>query len=146
MPDFSNPFEGNNLGRKLNKGELIRALRFSIAAEYEATQIYEQIAESVDDEGIRNLMKDVAEEEIVHAGEFMRALKNIYPEEAKFYQEGENEATEVLMGRSKTEPRPLPVTAKELVNRLDKIADKTQKKDPKYALRIDRISDEIEDT
>gem|GEM_PF-3759322 len=34
MPDFGNPFSGMNADRPLNKEELIRAIRFVIAAEY----------------------------------------------------------------------------------------------------------------
>ena len=46
MPEFANPFSGNRMERRLDRGELIRTIRFSIAAEYEAVQFYEQIAES----------------------------------------------------------------------------------------------------
>ena len=48
MPHFSTPFSGLAHARKLTKAELIRAIRFMIAAEYEATQLYMQLAESTD--------------------------------------------------------------------------------------------------
>ena len=39
MPEFGNPFSGISKDRKLTKEELIRAIRFMIAAEYEAIQL-----------------------------------------------------------------------------------------------------------
>jgi len=38
MPDFGTPFSGLAKERKLTHEELIRAIRFMIAAEYEAIQ------------------------------------------------------------------------------------------------------------
>ena len=46
MPDFGTPFAGLAEKRKLTKEELIRAIRFMVAAEYEAIQLYIQLAES----------------------------------------------------------------------------------------------------
>ena len=48
MPDFGTPFSGLANDRKLTDEELIRAIRFMIAAEYEATQLYMQLSESTD--------------------------------------------------------------------------------------------------
>lgn len=96
MPDFGNPFSGNDLDRQLTLDEAIRALRFSVAAEYEATQLYEQIANAVADPNIKALMRDIANEEIEHAGEFLYALKRLSPQEFKFYQSGMEEAKELM--------------------------------------------------
>ena len=49
MPEFCSPFSGMAKDRKLTEEELIRAIRFMIAAEYEAVQLYMQLAESTDD-------------------------------------------------------------------------------------------------
>ena len=46
MPEFGSSFSGLANNRKLSDNELIRAVRFMVAAEYEATQLYEQLAES----------------------------------------------------------------------------------------------------
>jgi len=62
MPEFSNPFDGLKKDRKLTHEELIRAIRFLIAAEYEATQMYMQLAESTDNELAKAVLKDIAEE------------------------------------------------------------------------------------
>jgi len=45
MPDFGSPFSGLANHRKLTHTELIRAIRFMVAAEYEAVQLYTQLAE-----------------------------------------------------------------------------------------------------
>ena len=48
MPEFTNAFSGLKENRKLTHDELVRAIRFMIAAEYEAIQLYTQLAESID--------------------------------------------------------------------------------------------------
>lgn len=96
MPEFGNPFSGMKTDRKLTKEELLRALRFVIAAEYEAVQLYEQLADSITDKDVAKVLRDVADEEIVHAGEFMALVKKLNPEEDKLMQEGENETSEML--------------------------------------------------
>jgi len=45
MPEFANPFSGMAKDRLLTREELIRAIRYLIAAEYEAVQLYVQLAE-----------------------------------------------------------------------------------------------------
>ncbi|HOB18816.1 MAG TPA: ferritin family protein [Candidatus Methanoculleus thermohydrogenotrophicum] len=82
--------------RKLDQNELIRTIRFSIAAEYEAIQIYDQIAESTDDPLVQKVMRDVANEEKEHAGEFLRLLREIEPVEEEFYQHGYREVEEMI--------------------------------------------------
>ncbi|MCD6455062.1 MAG: rubrerythrin [Candidatus Aminicenantes bacterium] len=96
MPEFSNPFSGLKSDRKLTKEELIRAIRFLVAAEYEAVQLYMQLADSTDNELAREVLIDIANEERVHAGEFLRLLKELDPEEEKFYKEGYREVEEII--------------------------------------------------
>jgi rubrerythrin len=96
MPEFANPFVGNKNDRKLTKEELIRAIRFDIAAEYEATQLYVQLAESTDDKVAKAVLMDVADEEIVHAGEFLRLLKYLSPDEEKLYGQGYKEVEDMM--------------------------------------------------
>ena len=96
MPEFGNPFLGLSNGRKLTEAELIRAIRFMVAAEYEAVQMYMQLAESIDNELAAEVLKDIADEERVHAGEFLRLLKELAPDEEKFYAEGAEEVEEEI--------------------------------------------------
>jgi rubrerythrin len=96
MPDFGNPFSGLAKERKLTEQELIRAIRFMVAAEYEAVQMYMQLAESIDNKLASEVLKDIADEERVHAGEFLRLLKELAPDEEKFYTEGAQEVEEEI--------------------------------------------------
>ncbi|MFC1946658.1 ferritin family protein [Chloroflexota bacterium] len=96
MPDFGSPFSGMANDRKLRKEELIRAIRFLVAAEYEAVQMYMQLAESTDDKLAIAVLKDIADEERVHAGEFLRLLKELAPDEEKYYTEGAEEVEEEI--------------------------------------------------
>ncbi|MDD4567488.1 ferritin family protein [Methanoculleus chikugoensis] len=82
--------------RQLDRGELIRTIRFSIAAEYEAIQFYNQIAESTDDPLVRKVMRDIADEEKEHAGEFLRLLRELEPAEEEFYRHGYEEVEEMI--------------------------------------------------
>jgi len=77
--------------RKLTDEELIRAIRFMVAAEYEAIQLYMQLAESTDNKLAIEVLKDIADEERVHAGEFLRLLHQLAPDEQKFYDQGAKE-------------------------------------------------------
>ena len=96
MPEFGSPFAGRASDRKLTDEELIRAIRFMIAAEYEAIQLYMQLAESTDNELAIEALKDIADEERVHAGEFLRLLHELAPDEEKLYKEGYEEVEEEM--------------------------------------------------
>lgn len=96
MPEFGTAFSALTIDRKVTHSELVRAIRFMIAAEYEAVQLYMQLAEATDNELARVVLKDISEEELVHAGEFMRLLKEIEPEEEKWYKEGEAEVEAII--------------------------------------------------
>ena len=96
MPEFGNAFSGLKIDRKLTHEELIRAIRFMVAAEYEAVQLYVQLAESTDNKLAVAVLRDIADEERVHAGEFLRLLHELAPDEEKFYAEGAAEVEEAL--------------------------------------------------
>ncbi|MFA7159010.1 MAG: ferritin family protein [Kiritimatiellia bacterium] len=96
MPEFGSPFAGQASDRKLTKEELVRAIRFMVAAEYEAIQLYMQLAESTDDKLAIEVLRDIADEERVHAGEFLRLLRELAPDEEKFYAEGAREVDDEI--------------------------------------------------
>ena len=96
MPDFGSPFAGLANDRKLTHEELVRAIRFMVSAEYEAVQLYMQLAESTDNKLAIDVLKDIADEERVHAGEFLRLLHELAPDEKKFYEEGTEEVEEMI--------------------------------------------------
>ncbi|OFY52151.1 MAG: rubrerythrin [Bacteroidetes bacterium GWF2_41_31] len=96
MPTFGSPFSGLAKDRKLTDAELIRAIRFMVASEYEASQLYMQLAESIDNKLAIEVLKDISDEELVHAGEFLRLLYELAPDEKKFYAEGAEEVEEEI--------------------------------------------------
>ena len=91
MPEFGSAFSGLANNRKLTDAELVRAIRFMVAAEYEAVQLYMQLAESTDNKLAGEVLKDIADEERVHAGEFLRLLRELAPDEEKYYAKGAEE-------------------------------------------------------
>ncbi|MBP2132263.1 rubrerythrin [Methanomicrobium sp. W14] len=101
MPEFGNPFSGLKNDRKLTDEELIRAVRFMVAAEYEAIQLYMQLADSTDNKLAKDVLIDIADEERVHAGEFLRLLREISPDEEEFYRQGYAEVEEEIEKQSK---------------------------------------------
>jgi rubrerythrin len=96
MPDFKSPFSGVAHGTKLTHEELIRAIRFLVASEYEATQMYMQLAEATNHTLTIQVLKEIADEERVHAGELLRLLNELAPEEAKLYAQGAKEVEEKM--------------------------------------------------
>ncbi|HKK32322.1 MAG TPA: ferritin family protein [Desulfomicrobiaceae bacterium] len=96
MPEFASPFAVLKHDRKLTPEELVRAIRYMVAAEYEAIQLYMQLAESTDNKLAVEVLTDIANEEREHAGEFLRLLKELDPEEEKYYRNGSEEVEEMI--------------------------------------------------
>ena len=88
MPSFPNPFSGNIPERKMNFSELIRALRIDLAGELEAIHLYTAHAEATDNELVKEVLQDIANEERVHVGELQRLLTLLLEDEAKLLAEG----------------------------------------------------------
>lgn len=95
MPQFSNSYNVKHCENKLTKEELIRSIRFNIAAEYEAIQLYQQVIEATDNQLVKDVLSDIANEEKEHAGELLKVLVEIAPEEAKYYAQGAKEVEEI---------------------------------------------------
>lgn len=106
MPHFETAFSSLKADRQVTHEELVRAIRYMIAAEYEAVQLYMQLAESTDNELAQRVLKDIADEEIVHAGEFLTLLKHLSPEEEGFYREGEKEVLEMMAASEQNAASP----------------------------------------
>lgn len=89
-----------------------------IAAEHEAVHLYEALADATDHELARAVLQDIANEERVHAGEFMRLLSIILPDEDGFLAEGAEEVNElaaqtpgVAQGPEAGAPGPAPAAS-----------------------------------
>jgi len=110
MPAFANPFVGNLPPKKLDLGELIRAIRLNVAAEEEATATYEAHAHATDNPVARKVLLDIANEERVHVGEFVELLNILTAgEETAWMGNGANEVRELAeeVARGDLEP-PTP--------------------------------------
>jgi rubrerythrin len=55
-----------------------------------------QLAESTDHKLAKKVLKEISDEERVHVGEFMRLLKELDPDEEKFYKEGAKEVEDEI--------------------------------------------------
>ncbi len=83
-------------GRKMNKEEMLQALRYAIIAELDAINLYMQFAEASGDEFVRKVFLDIAEEEKTHVGEFLELLIRLDPQQAREIEEGRKEVKELL--------------------------------------------------
>ena len=95
MPSFPNPFQGN-VDRKINKMELMQALRIDIASELEAIFLYESHAAATDDILVKNVLLEIAEEEKQHIGELMMLMRHLEPDMDKYLEKGGNEVKEMM--------------------------------------------------
>jgi len=95
MPEFVKPFAGMVPDRKMTHSELIRAIRLNLAAEEEAVHLYEAHADATDNELAKKVLHDIADEERVHAGEFLRLLSILDPAEDKWLADGAEEVNEM---------------------------------------------------
>ena len=91
MAKFVYPFDGMTPDRKMTTEELIRALRMDLAAEEEATFLYEAHADATDNPLAKKVLRDIANEEIVHAGEFKHLIEILSPQERELLRKGREE-------------------------------------------------------
>jgi len=87
MPTFLYNPNGEIKSRKLTHEELIGAVRYTIAAEFEAIEVYMQLAESTDNEMVKRVMRSVADEERAHVNEFLKILDEIDPRDETLFAE-----------------------------------------------------------
>jgi rubrerythrin len=119
MAAFLNPFTGLAPERKLTPRELARAIRQALAAEEEAIHLYEALADAAADPLARKVLEDVAGEERVHAGEFLRLLSRLLPDEDAKTAEGAAEVDAEAEGKeTQAEPAPEPFRSRLTVGNL----------------------------
>ena len=82
--------------QKLNDEELLRAIKFAIVSEFEAIQIYQQIAQATNNVGASRVLLDIAREEKQHVGELRELLKVLSPSDEEDYEKGAEETKENL--------------------------------------------------
>lgn len=74
----------------------MQILRLSIIAEFDATNLYEKFAELTENENIKKVLLDVANEEKEHIGEFEYLLESIDLDHEEREDAGEKEAEELV--------------------------------------------------
>lgn len=99
MPRFDNINTVYTPERKMGETELLRAVKFGIASEYEAAQIYQLMMESTDNREVRTILQSIADDEMHHAGKLAKLLEMLSPEDARQFQIGVEKA-EQLLGQS----------------------------------------------
>ncbi|HTW91144.1 MAG TPA: Rubrerythrin [bacterium] len=95
MPEFLNPFPGRVPDRKLGREELVRALRLDLAAEHEAVHLYLAHADACDDPLAEAVLRDIADEERKHIGEFMRLIHILAGNEQQLTDAGAQEVEQM---------------------------------------------------
>jgi rubrerythrin len=94
MPTFTDVFNQMTPPRKMTTRELVRTLRLSIAAEEDATSVYEAAADATDNPLARAVLQDIANEERVHVGEFQRLISILLADEDGWLADGAGEVNE----------------------------------------------------
>ncbi len=96
MPDFNSIQNVYTPRKKLNSMEILRAIKFSIAAEFEAIQLYQQIMENTNNKIVIKALAEITEDEKKHAGGLYKLLEVLSPEDEKIYQVGAEEILEEI--------------------------------------------------
>lgn len=89
MPEFSSPMMHGPTG---GETEVIRGIRFMIAAELEAVNQYELVREHTDNRFVRAVLRGILEEEKKHIGELFALLHALTPIDASLQADGKEEA------------------------------------------------------
>ncbi len=71
-------------------------LRTAIIAEFDAINLYEQLAEAATNKDVKELLLDIANEEKVHIGEFEAVLEFLDKEHEPNEDKGEDEVVDLL--------------------------------------------------
>ncbi len=94
MPEFAQIDNVYSPRRTLTDVEILRAIKFAIASEFEAIQLYQQIMESTNNESVKNVLEEITDDEKKHAGGLYKLLEILSPEDERVYQEGVEETLE----------------------------------------------------
>ena len=86
------PIEIGKLEKKILNREILRA---AMIAELDAISLYEQLAAVTEDEKLKAVLMDVANEEKTHFGEFQALLLKEDVEQVKELEKGKTEVEEV---------------------------------------------------
>ena len=71
-------------------------LRAGIIAEFDAINLYEQMAAMTDNKDLKTILLDIAGEEKTHVGEFQALLLKLDQEQVKELEKGKKEVDELI--------------------------------------------------
>jgi len=81
--------------KKLGKEEIDKEiLRVGMIAELDAVSLYEQLAVMTENNGIKEILLDIAKEEKTHVGEFQALLLKLDKEQVEELEKGKKEVEE----------------------------------------------------
>ena len=80
----------------LTDRELTRGIRDAIIAEEGAINQYEAIVDATDNEDVKKVLQDVANEERIHVGELQELLNRLLSDEEKMLEDGAGEVEDAL--------------------------------------------------
>jgi rubrerythrin len=86
---FTDPFPG--LKTPLSNEDMIRALRLDLSLEQDAISVYTAHAKNTDNIMVKTILRSIADEEKVHAGEILRVIEVLTGDEADFMLKGAHE-------------------------------------------------------
>ncbi|HEC76073.1 MAG TPA: DUF2383 domain-containing protein [Thermoplasmatales archaeon] len=87
------------LMEKIGKEDIDREiLRLAVIAELDAINLYEQMANLVNDKNLKKILLDIAREEKTHVGEFQTMLLKMDEEQVEELKKGKEEVNEILRG------------------------------------------------
>ncbi|MCE4608704.1 MAG: hypothetical protein F7B61_07130 [Caldisphaeraceae archaeon] len=82
---------------KLSKEDLDKEiLRVGIIAELDAINLYEQLASVTENQDIKKVLLDIAEEEKIHFGEFQELLLRIDHQQVEGIEKGKKEVKDLI--------------------------------------------------
>jgi rubrerythrin len=90
------PIQLDRIAKQDLEKEILRA---AIIAELDAINLYEQMADMVQDADLKKILLDVAREEKTHVGEFHTFLLRKDPQQKDELDEGKKEVEELHRGR-----------------------------------------------
>lgn len=88
----SSPIDTGRIS-EINKDR--QMLRYSIEAELDATNLYEQMADNTDNEIMKKVFLDIAREEKTHIGEFQELLIRLDKQHEEELKKGSEEVNEI---------------------------------------------------
>lgn len=94
MPEFAQINNVYSPGKLLTDVEILRAVKFAIASEFEAIQLYQQIMESTNNVKVHKVLEEITDDEKKHAGGLYKLLEILSPEDEIEYQKGVQETLE----------------------------------------------------